>query len=589
MSTESGWSNQKKYGEQQYKTIHSFGSDRHGIAASQMYLYDLTAVALAVVAATEDDEGKVLYIEATGHGASVGDVCRVITAATASLEGWEYEICEIVDANIIGVWNTASSIPAAADTVKMCRWVSAKGDQEGSLAVSSGPIQYVHNGVNQTVTVDTVTPANTRPLPVELYGAGTTINLTAGDINVQLSHTGASYDSTRIGDGTTLLAIEAVTGKALVKDSEAITELQDIESDVEAMSAKLPATLGQKTAANSLAVALASDTTLPLPTGAATLAKQDEQITELTAIKTAVELIDNAVNTDGAAAGTAGLMIGGKDGAGDFQQVSVNAAGELSVTFGAAAFATETTLAALNNKVANNYGAATGAVRTASQIGNTAGAADFNAGADSAQTLRVSANIKRAGNELAYNSGAADANTLRVAIATGANGLATESKQDAEAVLIGAVTEVAPATDTASSGLNGRLQRIAQRLTSLISLLPSSLGQKTMANSLAVTFASDQSALSFTQAALAGSYQEDLTVTDGAVETFTAPAGAKWALIQADDANTGNARVKIGAAATTTSGIQIQPGRDIKLDCGGDVSYTMESGGTGKLYVQFGA
>jgi hypothetical protein len=43
------------------------------------------------------------------------------------------------------------------------------------------------------------------------------------------------------------------------------------------------------------------------------------------------------------------------------------------------------------------------------------------------------------------------------------------------ATLNGAVTEAAPATDTASSGLNGRLQRIAQRLTSLIALLPSAL------------------------------------------------------------------------------------------------------------------
>jgi hypothetical protein len=42
-------------------------------------------------------------------------------------------------------------------------------------------------------------------------------------------------------------------------------------------------------------------------------------------------------------------------------------------------------------------------------------------------------------------------------------------------VQLGALTETAPATDTASSGLNGRLQRIAQRLTSLIALLPASL------------------------------------------------------------------------------------------------------------------
>lgn len=40
---------------------------------------------------------------------------------------------------------------------------------------------------------------------------------------------------------------------------------------------------------------------------------------------------------------------------------------------------------------------------------------------------------------------------------------------------IGSLTETAPASDTASSGLNGRLQRIAQRLTSLIALLPTSL------------------------------------------------------------------------------------------------------------------
>jgi hypothetical protein len=56
---------------------------------------------------------------------------------------------------------------------------------------------------------------------------------------------------------------------------------------------------------------------------------------------------------------------------------------------------------------------------------------------------------------------------------------------------LGIVTETAPASDTASSGLNGRLQRVAQRLTSLIALLPTSLGTKTAANSLSVVQASD--------------------------------------------------------------------------------------------------
>ncbi len=81
--------------------------------------------------------------------------------------------------------------------------------------------------------------------------------------------------------------------------------------------------------------------------------------------------------------------------------------------------------------------------------------------------------------------------TLRTAedgsIAATISGGATEAKQDAEAVLIGALTETAPVTDTASSGLNGRLQRIAQRITSLIALFPTALGSAAAANSLAVT------------------------------------------------------------------------------------------------------
>jgi hypothetical protein len=52
---------------------------------------------------------------------------------------------------------------------------------------------------------------------------------------------------------------------------------------------------------------------------------------------------------------------------------------------------------------------------------------------------------------------------------------ATAANQTAEAVLLGAVNETAPATDTASSGLNGRLQRIAQRITSVIALLAGGL------------------------------------------------------------------------------------------------------------------
>ncbi len=53
--------------------------------------------------------------------------------------------------------------------------------------------------------------------------------------------------------------------------------------------------------------------------------------------------------------------------------------------------------------------------------------------------------------------------------------LATAANQATELIDLGGVTETAPGTDTASSGLNGRLQRVAQRLTSIIALLPTAL------------------------------------------------------------------------------------------------------------------
>ena len=66
--------------------------------------------------------------------------------------------------------------------------------------------------------------------------------------------------------------------------------------------------------------------------------------------------------------------------------------------------------------------------------------------------------------------------------------LATESTLDART---GALTETAPVSDTASSGMNGRLQRIAQRITSLITALGSpfqaggSIGNTTFGSTVA--------------------------------------------------------------------------------------------------------
>ncbi len=113
------------------------------------------------------------------------------------------------------------------------------------------------------------------------------------------------------------------------------------------------------------------------------------------------------------------------------------------------------------------------------------------------------------------------------------------------AAQIGSLTETAPATDTASSGLNGRMQRLAQRLTSLIALLPASLGTKAPGTSLSVqsagleyeTVAADQTAQVLGGTGATGDYLSHVnvqptttapgvvTVLDNAVEVAAWPGG----------------------------------------------------------------
>lgn len=52
---------------------------------------------------------------------------------------------------------------------------------------------------------------------------------------------------------------------------------------------------------------------------------------------------------------------------------------------------------------------------------------------------------------------------------------------------IGGTDESAPASDTASSGLNGRLQRLAQRLTELLARIPAAFSRTTMLSAQTTT------------------------------------------------------------------------------------------------------
>ena len=332
-----GWDNQKKYGNSEFVTVQSAGSDKKGLNTAQMYLFEVTPVALAISAVTQSTDKKSVDIDfGVAHNARKGDVIRL---TTGTLKSWEFEIQAIVSANIIRVWNISPSLPLATEEAKVLRWTTALSDETGALQVSQGPLQFTRNGAPQTVVQDTATPANNRPLPAGLYFYkngqvvpvtddtvdpnnvaaipveikavdGTTINITAGDINVQTSSEGVNFDSMRIGDGSGVyleinpdgsvnVVDAAVAGKL---DAQAVLigavdetapasdtassglngRLQRIAQRLTSLIALLPGSLGQKTMAESLAVTIASNQTavpisaasLPLPTGAATAAGQ---------------------------------------------------------------------------------------------------------------------------------------------------------------------------------------------------------------------------------------------------------------------------------------------------------------------------
>lgn len=153
----------------------------------------------------------------------------------------------------------------------------------------------------------------------------------------------------------------------------------------------------------------------------------------------------------------------------------------------------------------------------------------------------------------------AKTDNLDVALST----VAKDATLLASNTLIGAVTEAAPGTDTASSGLNGRLQRIAQRLTSLISLLPTALGQGTMATSLKVVLPSDQSAIptSSTEQSVAGTVTNSLetvgiTRSRATVGAIAPSASRKKLMIKPSLANTGKIYIG-GSTVTIANGMEI--------------------------------
>lgn len=237
-----------------------------------MYPVDVlvkTAETLDLNTAIADPKLKIVKL--TGADATIrkGDIIRFNTGTN---KGMELPV-EKVETDYIYLAGELLSDPDGEDFFHM-RHITLTIDESGALSVSNGPIQFIRNGSSQQVIEDTVDSANNVPLPVKLTDVTGDINITAGDLNIQSTHTGANPDSIQIGDGTEILQINA-GGEATVHD-------QDTHDKLDALNAKFGA-IGQKASAASAPVVLSTE--------------QEALINDLKTLLTSLDGVDFATQT----------------------------------------------------------------------------------------------------------------------------------------------------------------------------------------------------------------------------------------------------------------------------------------------------
>lgn len=193
---------------------------------------------------------------------------------------------------------------------------------------------------------------------------------------------------------------------------------------ITSIDGKTPA-LGQTTMSGSVPVAIASNQSAVPASQSGTWTVQPGNTANTTPWLTTISQGGNSATVTASSA----LKV---DGSAVTQPVS---AASLPLPTGAA---TESTLSTLNGKVANDYGVSTGAVRTAAQLGNASGVADFGSGAAGTQTLRVvpstrsetastplAARLSNGTSFLDTDTGAASSTTLRTVLSTRQESVAT--------------------------------------------------------------------------------------------------------------------------------------------------------------------
>ena len=403
---------------------------------------------------------------------------------------------------------TVAGVATAAAQATLLTELQLKADLTETQPVSAASLPLPAGAATAAAQATLLTELQlkadlTETQPVSLASVPSHPVTNAGTFAVQDSEKIA--DNGAFVDGTTKVQpvghiFDEVAGIALTENDIAASRIDSKRAQIGVIE---DATTRGQRAAVSAAGALKVDgsavtqpvsaVALPLPSGASTLAEQQTQTTGIGS------LTEVAPATDTASSGLNGRL----------QRVAqrlTTLITALGSPFQAGGSIGNTTFGATQATAANFNAQVQGAGATgAAKAGNPVQAGGvFNTTQPTVTTGQtIEAQMTARGEQLIAKgvSGFSIDNTTFIANAgtnLNTSALALDATLVTTNTQIGIVTEAAPASDTASAGLNGRLQRIAQRLTSLIALFPTTLGQGTMATSMKVVLPSDQAAIPVT-------------------------------------------------------------------------------------------
>ena len=168
----------------------------------------------------ESYDADLTEITASAHGAQAGDRIRFTSGALSTIE---YSV-HSVTTNTIRLNEEPLTAPGL-DNFDILRPISLGLSSTGGLSSLN---TFIRDGVNQTVTEDTVAPTNNRPLPVKLADFSGDVTVTANQLNIATSHTN---DSMRLGDGTTLTNV-TLAGELSTRDADLNTTLTTLDGKV---------------------------------------------------------------------------------------------------------------------------------------------------------------------------------------------------------------------------------------------------------------------------------------------------------------------------------------------------------------------